>query len=112
VESLRALFVSNKRALVNSTTRVMSVAAVTIAMDPLCDAALGRNGFLAKVTRGYLSHKSGGGGSGQNSPSSFLIDILEHCETPLQQMRRAGMGLLSKGLGSFGWGGAIGRWCL
>ena len=62
-------------------------------------------GYLQHRTNHYLtsgnSSSGGGSGSGGNGPSLSdpLVGVLEFVESPLQQMKRAGLGLLSQGLG-------------
>ena len=42
----------------------------------------------------------------QASPSSPLA-TLDFIESPMAKLKRAGLGLLSQGLGAFGWGGGV-----
>ena len=53
-------------------------------------------GLLAKVAEGYLAKRLG------SQESAALLETLEYIESPLQQMKRAGLGLLSQGLGRLG----------
>lgn len=70
------------------------------------------NGLVARLVSGFLCHRAAlqatsnlffNSDSQPNSPSSsfssFLPSALEYIESPLQQMTRAGLGLLSAGLG-------------
>jgi hypothetical protein len=50
------------------------------------------NGLVARITQECLQVKS-------HQKSSMLSQLLEHVETPLQQLTRTGLGLLSRGLG-------------
>ena len=43
-----------------------------------------------------------GSGSGSGSGGEDILSAFEHVESPIQQLKRAGLGLLSRGLGSLG----------
>ena len=51
-------------------------------------------GLLSRIVKDCLSLKS--------DKSSFLLGTFEYIESPLQQMKRAGLGMLNMGLGSLG----------
>ncbi len=60
--------------------------ATSVPVDP--------RGLLARVAAEFLQLPPS-----NNSPSSLLSDAVEYIESPIEKMKRAGLNLLSKGLG-------------
>lgn len=58
--------------------------------------------MVARIVQSYISHRAellhGDSGHSKRVP---LEELFEFVESPLQQMKRAGLGLLSKGLGRY-----------
>lgn len=55
-------------------------------------------GLFAKLVQAYLTQRDGHSAGVKPTPA---LDGLEYIESPLQQMKRAGLGLLSQGLGRY-----------
>ena len=51
------------------------------------------HGIVAKMAEEFLSKRT------HSMADTLLLDELQYIESPLQQMKRAGLGLLSHGLG-------------
>ncbi len=72
-------------------------------------------GLLARLAQGFLSHRTMAAASShlfvnkdnavKDDVGAYMPSVLEYIESPLQQMKRAGMGMLSMGLGRLGFGG-------
>jgi hypothetical protein len=69
------------------------------------------SGLLAMLARELMErkrhhHQQQHGEDDQQMPKSeSVIDALEYVESPLDKLKRAGLGLLSQGFGAFGFGG-------
>lgn len=80
---------------------------------PFCRSTVHQGGLVARITHAYLQRRAAivrsrslfaardGEGEDEAGERDGLAEALEYIESPLEQMKRAGLGLLSKGLGRY-----------